>query len=167
MSQKTAIKNVLLVLTLIASILAILAASAASPFERQKSSSKTTTSSTVARGTEPLQRRPCGSTTEGGPEGPAMQREDVCTGYAMTAGPVTEPAVQDPDRYAWRTFCELNQPAPGKGRLRIWQTWANQFDLFVSRPDPKHPPTWAGATSEARPDAAESGATGHAAERKQ
>jgi len=81
-----------------------------------------------------------------------MQKEDVCTHYAMTGGPVTEPAIQDPDRFAWRTFCELNQPAPGKGRRRIWQTWANQFDVFVSRPDPKHPPTWAGATGSTRLD---------------
>jgi hypothetical protein len=104
----------------------------------------------AAHAAEPLRPAPCGSTKEGGPEGPAMQPQDVCTSYAKLAGPITEPAVQDPDRFAWRTFCELNQPAPGRGRQRVWQGWANQLDVFVSRPDPKVPPTWAGATSQRR-----------------
>ncbi|HYM61205.1 MAG TPA: hypothetical protein VEZ11_09960 [Thermoanaerobaculia bacterium] len=148
MPQKN--RKLILCAVLVAFALAVLAVAASGLLETGGSAS--TDSTTSAAPSEPLRQEPCGSTKQGGPEGPAMSASDTCTGYALTTGPVTEPAIQDPDRYAWRTFCELNQPARGDGRERVWQTWANQIDLFVSRPDPKHPPTWAQATGSTRRD---------------
>ncbi len=135
-------KQFVLSIALAALVIAVLVTSASGVLEKQA----------AAAPGEPLRPRPCGSTTEGGAEGPAMQPQDVCTSYAKLKGPILEPTMQYPDRYAWRTFCELNQPAPGKGGERVWQRWANQLDVFVSRPDPKHPPTWADATGATRRD---------------
>jgi hypothetical protein len=140
----------LLMLALAASTLAMAAAASSA---LGKAGGDASPAAAAHRGqSEVLLQAPCGSTTEGGPEGPAMQANQVCTGGEKASGPVTEPAVQDPDRYAWRIFSELNQPAPGHGRKRVWQAWANQLDVFVSRPDPNHPPTWAVATGTSRRD---------------
>ncbi len=134
------VKHCLVVLILIAELLSVLIATG-SPQPATKSGLQT------KQAGEPQIWRPCGSSVAGGPEGPPMAADDVCTSYSKLRGPITDAAVQDPDRYAWQTFCELNQPAPGKTRERVWQAWANQFDVYVSRPDPKHPPTWEGATT--------------------
>src|SRR5258708_23640082 len=136
------VKHCLVVLILIAVLLTVLIATG-SP----QSTTHTSKSGEQTKQGEPLIQRPCGSTFAGGPEGPAMAADDVCTSYSKLRGPITNAAVQYPDRYAWQTFCELNQPAPGKTRERVWQGWANQFDVYVSRPDPKRPPTWEGATA--------------------
>jgi hypothetical protein len=145
-------KHPSLILALAASTLPFLAAAAASSSPGHPDGNAQPAAAGRGAQTEALHQAPCGSTTEGGPEGPAMQANQVCTAGEKSTGPVTEPAIQDPNRYAWRTFSELNQPAPGHGRQRVWQAWANQLDVFVSRPDPSHPPTWAVATGTSRRD---------------
>jgi hypothetical protein len=149
MSEQTA-KHPALRFVLAAVALTLLLAAASSLVKKANGNSPRTRQDAAPARSETLRPAPCGSTTEGGPEGPPMQADDACTTYSKITGPVTEPAVQDPDRYAWRTFCELNQPARGDGRERVWQTWANQLDLFVSKPDPNDPPTWARATASSR-----------------
>jgi hypothetical protein len=88
---------------------------------------------------------PCGSTTEGGPEGPPLGEEDVCATVVPQVGDLTNPAVQDPDRFAWKLFSEINAPAgpgPGGSPAVVWQTWANQADVYVANPNPDDPPQW-------------------------
>ena len=88
---------------------------------------------------------PCGSTTEGGPEGPPLGEEDVCSTVVPQVGAETNPAVQDPDRFAWQLFSEINAPAgagPGGSGAVVWQTWANQADVYVANPTPDDPPQW-------------------------
>lgn len=93
----------------------------------------------------------CGSTTEGSPEGPALQPDDVCTSYEEQDGRQLNPALQDPDRFAWQLFVEINAPA-GSGNEVFWETWADQHDLYVKNPDPDDPPQWPQAA--AMPDRA-------------
>jgi len=87
-------------------------------------------------------RPPCGLSATGGPEGPALKPQDVCSTVTPQKGPITNPAVQAPDQFAWKRFAELNAPA-GNNQVK-WQTFANQADLYVANPNPNKPPTYPG-----------------------
>ncbi len=87
-------------------------------------------------------RPPCGLSATSSPEGPALKPQDVCAQVTTQNGPITNPAVQAPDQFAWQRFAELS--APAGGNQVKWQTFANQADLYVANPDPKKPPTYPG-----------------------
>lgn len=93
----------------------------------------------------------CGSTTKGSPEGPPLQPEDVCSIQIPQIGPDSNPAVQNADEFAWRLFSEVNQPADDGTNDTLWQTWANQADVYVAKPNPQDPPHWNEITAAPRP----------------
>jgi hypothetical protein len=88
-------------------------------------------------------RPPCGLSATAGPEGPALYPQDVCATVTPQKGPITNPAVQAPDQFAWQRFLELNAPAAAAGQVQ-WQTFANQADLYVANPNPQKPPPYPG-----------------------
>lgn len=51
------------------------------------------------------------------------------------------PAANDPDKFAWDLFLEINRPA-GKPREVFWEMWAVEQNVFA---DPNKAPTWPGA----------------------
>lgn len=52
------------------------------------------------------------------------------------------PAMNDPDKFAWQSlFAAINKPA-GSGQNAIWETWASDEDTFPAQPNPNVPPTW-------------------------
>jgi hypothetical protein len=51
------------------------------------------------------------------------------------------PAANDPDKFAWDLFLEINRPT-GKPREVFWETWAVEQNVFA---DPNKAPTWPGA----------------------
>lgn len=87
-------------------------------------------------------RPPCGLSPNAGPEGPALKPQDVCATVITQKGPITNPAAQTPSELAWQHFSELSAPA-GNNQVK-WQTFANQADLYVAKPDPKNPPPYPG-----------------------
>jgi hypothetical protein len=70
-------------------------------------------------------------------------------GAAKTAAPDPNPAMTQPDKYAWQLFIELNRPAQAGGNDVLWETWATDRDTFPDKPDPTKPPQWPG--DKARP----------------
>lgn len=64
---------------------------------------------------------------------------------SQTLGEGSNPAmaINDPDRYAWQLFLDLNTDAgTGDGRV-VWETWknfGNGADVFL--PDGSAPPPW-------------------------
>jgi hypothetical protein len=55
------------------------------------------------------------------------------------------PAMNDPDRFAWQMlFVPISKPA-GAGQNAIWETWASDEDTFPDKPNPNVPPKWPGA----------------------
>lgn len=76
------------------------------------------------------------------PEGPAFNPENVCTENTIHVGPITNPAMQDPEKFAKQIFPELNSPAiPGSTQV-LWRTWPEQAEVFVANPNPNNPPQW-------------------------
>ncbi len=67
---------------------------------------------------------------------------------ADAVGDSSNPAVNDRDEFAWKLFVALNAPADNGTNDAIWETWANQTDVYA---DPNKEPTWpAGARAEKR-----------------
>lgn len=86
-------------------------------------------------------QEPCGDTNPN-PEGPPFNPENVCAENTPQVGPVTNPAMQDPDQFAWQKFAELNRPAADGSDQPLWRTWPEQAELYVANPDPNNPPKW-------------------------
>lgn len=88
---------------------------------------------------------PCGAISQS-VEGPPFDQENVCAEYPEQDGPVTNPAMQNPDQFAWEKFAELNKTAGinevGE-EVVLWRTWPEQADVYVAEPDPNNPPQWA------------------------
>ena len=85
---------------------------------------------------------PCGSLTPS-IEGPAFDPENVCASYPpKQVGPVTNAAMQDPDRVAWQIFTDLNTPVSPGSPVPFWRSWPEQAEVFPANPKPKQPPQW-------------------------
>ena len=52
------------------------------------------------------------------------------------------PAMNQPDKYAWQVFIRLNHPAAQGKPDAIWETWISDDDAFPQKPDPQQPPQW-------------------------
>ena len=53
-------------------------------------------------------------------------------------------AVNQPDEFAWRLFVEICQPVTPDGRVVIWETWANQEQIYAN---PNEAPVWPTSTA--------------------
>ena len=58
----------------------------------------------------------------------------------------TNPAMEDPDQFAWRVFVQISQPAPGVSPPApgasipvVWETWATDEDTFPGNGNPNAP----------------------------
>ena len=85
----------------------------------------------------------------GGPEGPPLKSQDTCTVLPTQVGDPLNPSMQDPDLFAWTLFLSVNSPAPPSGVL--WETWADQVDVFEAQPNPLDPPIWDEIAGPAQP----------------
>jgi hypothetical protein len=65
--------------------------------------------------------------------------EQADGGKAAAADP--NPAVNQPDQFAWELFVSINAPADNGTNDVIWETWANQNDVYA---DPNKKPVWPG-----------------------
>src|SRR6185369_11270829 len=54
------------------------------------------------------------------------------------------PALQNPDKFAWEMFVEINKPAQAGSSTSTWETWASDDDVFA---DPNATPVWPGSPS--------------------
>jgi len=63
---------------------------------------------------------------------------------AASTPPVDDPnpALNDPDRFAWSIFTAINKSAGNGTNDSVWETWALQDDVYA---DPNHEPVWPGA----------------------
>jgi hypothetical protein len=52
------------------------------------------------------------------------------------------PAMNQPDKYAWQVFIRLNRPAAEGKPDSIWETWISDDDIFPKNPDAEKPPQW-------------------------
>lgn len=55
------------------------------------------------------------------------------------------PAVNNPDKFAWELFVQINQLAEDRANSVIWETWADDIETFPPNPNPAKPPRWPGA----------------------
>lgn len=53
-------------------------------------------------------------------------------------------AVNNPDEFAWRLFIEVCQPATPGSRSVVWETWANQEQIYAN---PNEAPVWPTSTA--------------------
>jgi hypothetical protein len=64
----------------------------------------------------------------------------------LTPSPVAQndsnPAINNPDKFAWELFVALNRPAGNGTRDTVWETWASDEDVYG---DPNRTPLWPGA----------------------
>ncbi len=52
---------------------------------------------------------------------------------------VTNPAMSNPDKFAWDLFIELSQPSSGNPKMTKWETWMLASEVFDN---PNKPPIW-------------------------
>ena len=76
---------------------------------------------------------------------------------APSTVPDPAPPLNDPDRFVWQLFVEVNARAPQQVTFRtpagatittndaLWETWADDPWTFPAQPDPANPPAWPGA----------------------
>ena len=81
-----------------------------------------------------------------------------CTPYVLTSRTVTtvqaaaapaaaprqdtedlNPAMNEPDKFAWMLFVEINKPARAGAKDRVWERWALDEDIFAN---PNVTPAW-------------------------
>ena len=53
------------------------------------------------------------------------------------------PAVNNPDKFAWELFTAINRPAGNGSNDALWETWALRQNVFA---DPNNAPIWPGTT---------------------
>ena len=54
------------------------------------------------------------------------------------------PALQNPDKFAWEMFVEINKPAQSGSSTSTWETWASDEDVFDN---PNVTPVWPGSAT--------------------
>ena len=54
----------------------------------------------------------------------------------------TNPAMSNPDKFAWDLFIQLNQPSTGNPKISTWETWALAKCVFDN---PDQAPVWKSA----------------------
>jgi hypothetical protein len=62
---------------------------------------------------------------------------------AKSAAPAPRPIdaspINEPDKFAWEVFADINRTAGDGTQNAIWETWASDFDMYG---DPNHTPDW-------------------------
>lgn len=65
-------------------------------------------------------------------------------GAANSAAPEDRnPAINNPDKFAWELFAAISHPAGNGSNDALWETWALRANVFA---DPNNPPVWPGTT---------------------
>ena len=62
---------------------------------------------------------------------------------SKTAGD-QHPALQNPDKFAWEMFVDINKPAQEGSTTSTWETWASDEDVYNN---PNVTPVWPGSAS--------------------
>jgi len=62
--------------------------------------------------------------------------------YVVPAVADQNPAMNDPEKFAWQAlFIPINKSA-GAGQNAVWETWASDEDTFPANPSATQPPAW-------------------------
>src|SRR5579872_203157 len=77
----------------------------------------------------------------------AFAKDDPVQKTAPSDSDDSNPAVNDPDQFAWKVFVRINSAAKNNTNDAIWETWATDDDTFPTQPDPTKPPAWPGDAS--------------------
>src|SRR5262245_6119355 len=52
------------------------------------------------------------------------------------------PAMNNPNKYAWQLFADLNKSAGNNNQDTVWEAWISDAETFPVSPDPDKPPQW-------------------------
>lgn len=76
---------------------------------------------------------------------PVSMREGTPgSGMVLTGINEQNPALTDPDKFAWELFIQINKPSQSGSSSSIWETWASDEDVYDN---PNTKPVWPGSVS--------------------
>jgi len=83
-----------------------------------------------------------GSLTMPSAGGPHAASQPAARDGAQTSD--GDPAINEPDRFAWTVFVEINKAANNGSKDRVWEKWAPDEDVYGN---PNRAPIWPGAAT--------------------